>query len=248
MTDLVVKEAGANKSPQNYNHVSVVKQDFTYIEMEKIENLDIATSALLSGIQGASTADLTTLQAAVGSVEAAVAALQGASTLDFTTLQSAVGTVSSAVAALQGASTCDFTTLEAAVSALSTAIVLAAGTAVIGKVRLASAEGDELSDDTYNAVKTLESAPSSIVHGSTVVANAGTAVALAASADIREAIVTAKDTNTGYIYLGNSGVTSSNYIKRLVASEEFVLPIDNPDKVYLDCSVDGEGVVYGYLK
>lgn len=55
--------------------------------------------------------------------------------------------------------------------------------------------------------------------------------------------VTAKPTNTGYIYMGNQYVTSS-IGKILSAKESQIVDVDNLSDVWLDCSVNGEGVSY----
>jgi len=46
-------------------------------------------------------------------------------------------------------------TIATNITSLATAIVLAAGTAVIGKVRLVTATGDEITDDTADAIKSM---------------------------------------------------------------------------------------------
>lgn len=89
--------------------------------------------------------------------------------------------------------------------------------------------------------------PSTLATGTKSVAAAGTAEAMAASTACKEIIITANDTNTQYIYIGDSNVSSAQYMKRLLAGDEFSISIDNLSKVYLDSDVNGEGVTYGYL-
>lgn len=134
--------------------MSTVEALLTTIDADT-SNLDIALSALLSGIKGASSKDITTLQAAV-------ALLQGASNKDLTTLETLLATaltrdttkwggtsltgrdISADLAnldlkitdlrtAIRGASTKDFTTLETLLAtALTRDITKWGGTALTG--------------------------------------------------------------------------------------------------------------------
>ena len=83
---------------------------------------------------------------------------------------------------------------------------------------------------------------SNVQSGQKDVTTAGTAEALTStSTTCRAVAIKAKSTNTGNIYVGNSGVTSSNgFILR--GSESITLDIDDVSKVYIDASVSGEGV------
>lgn len=92
------------------------------------------------------------------------------------------------------------------------------------------------------------------------VTTAGTRVALSAtSLVVREFEVQAKTTNTGIIYLGASDVASSNG-RQLTAGDSWAMAsLVQDDKestpnitidlanVYIDSSVDGEGVIVTYL-
>jgi len=78
-------------------------------------------------------------------------------------------------------------TIATNVANLATTLVLAAGTAVIGKVRLVTATGDEVTDDTSDAVKTLGVAGTALIgkvgidqataNANEVVLKAGSAIA-----------------------------------------------------------------------
>lgn len=57
-----------------------------------------------------------------------------------------------------------------------------------------------------------------------------------------EVIVVAKASNTGYIYVGNSTVSSTTYIQRLSSGEAAVLSVVDSSEIYIDASVSGEGV------
>ncbi len=82
--------------------------------------------------------------------------------------------------------------------------------------------------------------PSTILDGATTVTTAGTPVALGASTAIKSVLIQADPSNTGLIYVGNA---SSQSIE-LSASDIYTIDIDNLSKVYIDSSVNGEGVAY----
>lgn len=89
--------------------------------------------------------------------------------------------------------------------------------------------------------------PASIVgNGLTTVTTAGTAVPISSSTAVKSVTVRALKINTGYIYVGSSSVSSSNGFQ-LSAQETVSLDIDNLSKVYIDSSVNGEGVTFIYL-
>ena len=90
---------------------------------------------------------------------------------------------------------------------------------------------------------TTTSTPSTIYNGSTDVTTAGTAVALGSSTTIKSVVVKAKYANTGTIYIGDASVSSSNGIE-LQAGDAIGIDIDDLSTVYIDASVNGEGVNY----
>lgn len=119
-------------------------------------------------------------------------------------------------------------TVLARLKDLLTGIILAAGTAVIGKV-----------DHTTTGVG----------HGVTTVTTAGTDVALAGSTAAKWVTVQAQTDNTGWIAVGATGVdateaTGSGVL--LDAGESITLPVDNLADVFIDSTVNGEGVRYVY--
>jgi hypothetical protein len=85
--------------------------------------------------------------------------------------------------------------------------------------------------------------PTTLRVGQTNVTTAGTRVQLSNLALLSGVTIKAKSTNTGVIYLGDSGVTSSNG-HRLLASESVFIEIDNVNRLYIDSSVNGEGISY----
>jgi hypothetical protein len=75
------------------------------------------------------------------------------------------------------------------------------------------------------------------------VTTAGTAIQLPSGA-CRKVMIIAKRTNTGYIYVGGSNVTSSVYGAELGAKDSLVIEVSNANLLYLNASVSGEGVSY----
>lgn len=88
------------------------------------------------------------------------------------------------------------------------------------------------------------------------VAAAGTRTALGTvSLQVHEVVVKALAANTGIIYLGDSTVASSNGYE-LSAGQSFSVPLTmiprtgsvvNLTSIYIDSSVNGEGVCVAYL-
>ena len=86
--------------------------------------------------------------------------------------------------------------------------------------------------------------PSTIYNGQKTVTTAGTRVVLATTQTLVSGVtIKALSTNTGIIYVGNSTVSSSNGF-RLSASAEIFIEIDNLATIYIDSSVNGEGISY----
>lgn len=84
--------------------------------------------------------------------------------------------------------------------------------------------------------------PSTFYHGQTNVTTAGTEVAVASSQVLLNGIkVKAKHANTGWIYVGKNPVTSTTGFV-LGAGEEVFIVTDNVADVFIDSSVNGEGV------
>lgn len=86
--------------------------------------------------------------------------------------------------------------------------------------------------------------PTTIYHGQKTVTTAGTEVALAASQAILSGVrIKALAANTGIIYVGANQVTSGTGFA-LAAGEEVFVEVANLATVYIDSSVNGEGVSY----
>lgn len=84
-----------------------------------------------------------------------------------------------------------------------------------------------------------------------VVTTAGTAVALSAtSIACKVAYIQAEADNTGVIVLGGSTVIASQATRRgivLNAGDSIAIEIDDLAKIYLDSTVNGDGVTFVYL-
>jgi hypothetical protein len=86
--------------------------------------------------------------------------------------------------------------------------------------------------------------PATVYHGQTTVTTAGTEVTLAASQALTQGVwVKAKLANTGNIYVGKNPVTSTTGFE-LDAGESVFIPVADITTVFVDSSVNGEGVSY----
>lgn len=92
--------------------------------------------------------------------------------------------------------------------------------------------------------------PDAIGDGLKLVTTAGTRETLAASTAIHSVTITAKQTNTGTVVVGGSTVVAASGATRrgvpLNAGDSITIDIDNLSKIYLDVTVNGEGVTYTY--
>lgn len=91
------------------------------------------------------------------------------------------------------------------------------------------------------------SVPTSLGAGRKVVASAGTAEALGASTTIKEVLVTAETNNTGMIAVGGSGVIAAEATREgtpLFPGDSVIIQIDDLAEVYIDSTVNGDGVTY----
>ena len=86
--------------------------------------------------------------------------------------------------------------------------------------------------------------PTTIIHGLKTVTTAGTEVALTTSKMLKDGVtVKALAANTGTIYVGLNPVTSLTGYP-LAAGQSIYIKIHNSSLIYIDASVNGEGVAY----
>jgi hypothetical protein len=92
--------------------------------------------------------------------------------------------------------------------------------------------------------------PNKLGVGRKVVATAATAEALVAtSTPVQTVIITAETDNTGVIVVGNASVVAALATRKgtpLAAGESVSMNIDDLNKVYLDTTVNGDGVTFTY--
>lgn len=81
-----------------------------------------------------------------------------------------------------------------------------------------------------------------VLNGKVTVTTGGTRVQLGTAACKAVAII-ALSTNTGIIYLGNSAVTNGNGLQ-LTAGQPVSLAVTSLGAIWIDCSVNGDGVTY----
>lgn len=60
----------------------------------------------------------------------------------------------------------------------------------------------------------------------------------------REVTLIAKNGNTGSVFVGGSDVSSTVYGAELTAKDSLTLAVSNSNLIYIDASVNGEGVSY----
>jgi hypothetical protein len=84
--------------------------------------------------------------------------------------------------------------------------------------------------------------PTSTGNDQVTVAAAGTAEQLP-DQSCKAVSIAALPTNTGYVYLGDSGVDSTNG-RVLAAGDAIDVAIDNLNRLYVDADVNGEGISY----
>lgn len=90
---------------------------------------------------------------------------------------------------------------------------------------------------------------SAIGHGVKTVTTAATAEVLAASTKASWVVIQAQTDNTGIIGIGASGVLATVATGTgiaLAAGESIGFPVDNLSDVYVDTTVNGDGVRYIY--
>lgn len=93
------------------------------------------------------------------------------------------------------------------------------------------------------AVRSID-ALATFYHGQKTVTTAGTELVLASSQALQSGVtIKALHANTGMVYVGKDPVTSSTGFV-LDAGESIFVEVDNLADIYIDVSVNGEGVSY----
>ncbi len=151
---------------------------------------------------------------------------------------------------------------------VATLPALVAGSAIIGNVRIdqttpgttngvqvnaalpagANVIGHVITDTgsttaVTGTVTTAPAVPTTILNGKTTVATAGSRTTLAASTAVKSVTIKALSTNTGFIYVGDTTVASTNGFQ-LSARDSVSLDLANLNTINIDSSVNGEGVTY----
>ena len=90
-----------------------------------------------------------------------------------------------------------------------------------------------------------------LTDGRKVVASAGTAEALNGDIPCDGVLITAETDNTGVIVVGGSGVVAALATRKgtpLAAGESVYVEVDNLSRVFLDTTVNGDGVTYAAVQ
>jgi len=85
--------------------------------------------------------------------------------------------------------------------------------------------------------------PSTVVNGKTTIATAGNEAIIGEGSLKIGVTVKALSTNTNVVFIGTSGVSSTDGFQ-LAAGEQIFIPAGNLNRVYLDVTTNGEGVTY----
>ena len=113
------------------------------------------------------------------------------------------------------------------------------GTSLLGKVGI-----DQVTANANEVVVKGITMPTTLVHGQKTIASAGTEEAIGASTPLLSGVkVKALAANTGIVYVGANPVTSSTGFA-LAAGEEVFLEVANLATVFIDVSVNAEGVSF----
>lgn len=99
------------------------------------------------------------------------------------------------------------------------------------------------------AVQPWEGSTDTMGNGRTTVTTAGTAVVLGAATPCLWVAITAETDNTGYVVVGKSTVIAALATRigtPLAAGDTIVLPVTNLNQVYIDATVNTDGVTYTY--
>lgn len=101
-------------------------------------------------------------------------------------------------------------------------------------------------EDTLGFIKTNTETSTGVGSGRVTVTTPGTQVVLGASTGLKSLTVKALSTNTGIIYIGDSGVSSSNGFE-LLAGDSISMDMSDTTAVYIDSTVASEGVTYFFV-
>lgn len=103
----------------------------------------------------------------------------------------------------------------------------------------------EINNKTTSSGSATDTTPTTYGSGQATVTTAGTQVQLGSN-ECKSVTIKAKITNTGNIFVGDLNVDSSTGFI-LSAGESLSLDISNTDKLWIDSSVNAEGISYAFV-
>lgn len=115
----------------------------------------------------------------------------------------------------------------------------------LGQKTMAGSAPVVLASD-QSTLNTLEATPTTVGAAQATVTTAGTEVQLGTNTCL-SVTVKAKSTNTGLIFVGGDNTVSSTTGFILSAGEAISYAVSNTNKVWVDSSVNGEGVSYTWV-
>jgi len=101
-----------------------------------------------------------------------------------------------------------------------------------------------------NGILSVQQGYTNMGDGRKVVSTAGSAETLASSTACKRVTIMAETDNTGYIVVGSSTVVAAQGTRRgipLMRGQSITIDIDNLADIYLDTTVNGDGVTYIYF-
>ena len=102
------------------------------------------------------------------------------------------------------------------------------------------------SQDADDNLSVQQAGSPNFTHGDLDVTAAGTAENFP-NEPCREATITAKLANTGYIYIGDEVVSDTSFGVYLAAGDSLAIKVANLNQIYIDADNDGEGVRVLYV-
>ncbi|MAH48770.1 hypothetical protein CMI37_23285 [Candidatus Pacearchaeota archaeon] len=113
----------------------------------------------------------------------------------------------------------------------------------IGAVEIKDHDGEDRAEvNSNNSLKTIEEVPTTLVMAQTSTVTAGTRVQLGTNT-CQSVTIKALVGNTGIMYIGDVTVDSTNGFE-LSSGDSISLAVNNSDVVYIDSSVNAEGVSF----
>lgn len=217
-------------------------------EIQALNAKDFATETTQSNIKtGIDTANatLSTINNSASGAETNTGLIHTDTASIDTKMSTLIGYVDEVETKLSDANSNAGSTSDAAITSDTTGTISAKLRGIVKMI------ADVIAGTSFFFVKT-QSSNTSIGDGHKEVTTAGTQVTLAASTACKSVIIEAYRSNTGVIQVGGSTVNNSETAgtgtgATLLAGDSIPIDIDNLSKIYINSTVNGEGVRFTYF-